>query len=74
MSAQEALDNLCAEQERVLERLERSGVQGDLGPVLNEEMDPEFWLSQPGAPKAELANEDEEPMTVSYDELIQSWQ
>lgn len=74
LSAQEALDNLCAEQERVLERLERSGVQGDLGPVLNEEMDPEFWLSQDGAPKAELANEDEEPMTISYDELIQSWQ
>lgn len=74
LSAQEALDNLCAEQERVLERLERSGVQGDLGPVLNEEMDPEFWLSQPGAPQARLENEDEEPITISYDELIQSWQ
>jgi glycerol transport system substrate-binding protein len=74
LSAQEALDNLCAEQERVLERLERSGVQGNLGPVLNEEMDPEFWLSQPGAPQARLENEDEEPITISYDELIQSWQ
>ena len=74
LSAQEALDNLCAEQERVLERLERSGVQGALGPVLNEEMDPEFWLSQPGAPQARLENEDEEPITISYDELIQSWQ
>ncbi|QPI84736.1 carbohydrate ABC transporter substrate-binding protein [Rhodobacterales bacterium HKCCA1288] len=71
---QEALDGLCADQERVLERLERSGVQGDLGPVLNDEQDPEYWLSQPGAPKAALANEDEEPQTVSYDELIASWQ
>jgi len=74
LSAQEALDNLCAEQERVLDRLQRSGVQGDLGPVLNEEQDPEFWLSQPGAPQAKLANEDEDPITISYDELIQSWQ
>jgi glycerol transport system substrate-binding protein len=74
LTAQEALDNLCAEQERVLERLERSGVQGDLGPVLNDEMDPEFWLSQPGAPQARLENEDEDPITISYDELIQSWQ
>ncbi|MBF9030441.1 extracellular solute-binding protein [Rhodobacterales bacterium HKCCE3408] len=74
LSAQEALDNLCREQEEVLERLERAGVQGDLGPVLNEEQDPEYWLSQPGAPQARLENEDEEPITVSYDELIQSWQ
>ncbi|TCO74133.1 ABC transporter substrate-binding protein [Rhodovulum euryhalinum] len=72
-SPQEALDALCAEQERVLERLERAGVMGDLGPKLNEEQDPEYWLGQPGAPKAMLENEEEEPITVSYDELIKSW-
>ncbi|SDZ17821.1 carbohydrate ABC transporter substrate-binding protein, CUT1 family [Jannaschia faecimaris] len=72
-SPQEALDSLCADQERVLERLERAGVQGDLGPVLNEEQDAEYWFEQPGAPYAKLENEDEEPMTISYDELIQSW-
>jgi glycerol transport system substrate-binding protein len=70
----EALDALCADQEQVLERLERAGVQGDIGPMLNEERDPEYWLSQPGAPKPELENEDPEPVTVSYDELVQSWQ
>jgi glycerol transport system substrate-binding protein len=73
LSAQEALNNLCEQQEDVMARLERSGVQGDLGPLLNEERDEEYWLSQPGSPKPELENEDEEPMTVSYDELIQSW-
>ncbi|KJS40506.1 MAG: ABC transporter substrate-binding protein [Roseovarius sp. BRH_c41] len=73
-SPQEALDSLCADQERVLERLERAGIQGDIGPKLNEEMDPEHWLSQPGAPKAKLENEDEEPVTIAYDELIKSWQ
>ena len=71
---QEALDALCADQERVLERLERAGVQGDLGPKMNEEQGAEYWLSQPGSPKAKLENEDEEPKTISYDELVKSWQ
>ncbi|MEM9317554.1 MAG: ABC transporter substrate-binding protein [Pseudomonadota bacterium] len=74
LSAQEALDNLCAQQEAVLARLERAGVQGEIGPILNDEMDADFWLSQEGSPQAALENEDEEPITVSYDELIQSWQ
>ncbi|WP_417680328.1 ABC transporter substrate-binding protein [Roseibium sp.] len=73
-SAQEALDSLCQQQERVLQRLERAGVQGDLGPKLNEEQDPEVWLSQPGAPKPKLANEKPQPVTVDYDTLIASWQ
>jgi glycerol transport system substrate-binding protein len=73
-TSQEALDSLCSDMEKVLARLERAGVQGDIGPKLNDEMDPEHWLSQPGSPKAKLANEDEDPVTVSYDELIKSWQ
>ena len=73
-TAQEALDALCEAQESVLSRLERAGVQGDLGPVMNDEMSAEHWFSQPGAPFAKLANEDEAPITVSYDELIKSWQ
>ncbi|MDF1854406.1 ABC transporter substrate-binding protein [Pseudooceanicola sp.] len=71
---QQALDSLCADQEKVLERLERAGVQGDIGPKMNEAKEPNYWLSQPGSPKAKLANEDEEPKTISYDELIKSWQ
>ncbi|ETX14729.1 ABC transporter substrate-binding protein [Roseivivax halodurans JCM 10272] len=69
-----ALDQLCEDMEDVMSRLERAGVQGDLGPVLNEEQDPQYWLDQPGAPKPAIENEDEEPQTVSYDELVQSWQ
>ncbi len=72
-TAQEAMDSLCAEQERVLERLERSGVLGDLGPRMNEPRDAAEWLSEPGAPKARLDNEDPEPITVNYDELVKSW-
>jgi glycerol transport system substrate-binding protein len=73
-TTQEALNGLCEDQEQVLERLERAGVQGDLGPVMNEERDRDYWLSQPGAPKPALENEDPEPVTVKYDELIESWQ
>ncbi len=71
---QEALDQLCADQESVLERLERAGVQGELGPVMNEVRDAEYWFAQPGAPKPKLENEDEEPQTIAYDELIKSWE
>jgi glycerol transport system substrate-binding protein len=59
--------------ESVMERIERSGIQGDLGPVMNDVQDAQYWLDQPGAPKPKLANEDEEPMTIGYDELVASW-
>ena len=72
-TAQEAMDSLCEAQEKVLARLERAGVQGDIGPVLNDEEDPEYWLSQPGAPKPKLENEKPTPETIGYDELVESW-
>ncbi|MBL9058391.1 MAG: carbohydrate ABC transporter substrate-binding protein, partial [Rhodobacteraceae bacterium] len=71
---QEALDSLCAEQEKVLIRLEKSGAQGDLGPVMNEEQDPQVWFDAPGAPVAKLENEKPQGETIAYDELIKSWQ
>ena len=70
---QEALDALCEEQERVMERIERAGVQGDIGPLLNEPQDPQIWLDAPGAPVAKLENEKPQGETISYDELIKSW-
>lgn len=72
-TAQQALDSLAAQQERVLERLERHGVLGECGPQLAEPQDPEVWLQRPGAPKAKLANEKPKGQTVPYDELIQAW-
>jgi len=71
---QEALDALCAEQEKVMERIERSGVQGDVGPKMNEPQDAQIWLDAPGAPVAKLADERGTPETISYDELLKSWQ
>jgi glycerol transport system substrate-binding protein len=72
-TAQGALDSLCEAQEKVLSRIQRAGVQGDLGPQLNEEKDDSYWLAQAGAPKAKLANEKPQGVTVSYDELVKSW-
>ncbi|MDZ4760342.1 MAG: ABC transporter substrate-binding protein [Alphaproteobacteria bacterium] len=74
---QQAMDALCAAQEAVLERLERAGVQGGIGPKLNAPEDAQVWFDRAkvsgGAPKAKLANEDPTPETVDYDTLIKSW-
>ena len=68
-----AMDNLAKEQDRILKRIARSKVQGDKGPLLNEEKDEAYWLNQPGAPKAKLANEKPQGETVDYDALLQAW-
>jgi glycerol transport system substrate-binding protein len=77
-TAQEAMDSLCAEQEAVLSRLERAGVQGDIGPKLAEEHDLAFWNADAVAkgnlaPQLKIENEKEQGMTVNYDELVKSW-
>ncbi len=53
---------------------EGANVYGGCCPRLNEERDPEYWLSQPGSPKAKLANEKPQGETIAYEELIQRWQ
>ncbi|MBD7977420.1 MULTISPECIES: ABC transporter substrate-binding protein [Pseudomonas] len=71
---QQALDGLAEAQDTMMARIERSGVQPNCGPKLNEPRDPEYWLNQPGAPKPKLANEKPQGQTVSYEELIKSWE
>jgi len=70
---QEALNSLCKAQEKVMKRIERSGVQGDIGPRIGKAKGAAYWLAQPGAPKPMLANEKPKPITIPYDELIKSW-
>ncbi len=73
ISPQQAMDDLAAQQERVMERLERANVQGECGPRLNAPEDPQVWLSRPGSPKPQLANEKPQGETVPYDQLIEAW-
>lgn len=70
---QQAMDSLAQQQDKVMARIERSGVQGKCGPKLNPKKDPSYWLNQPGAPKKKLANEKPQGQTVDYDELVKSW-
>ncbi len=70
---QAALDGLAKAQDKVLKRLERANAQGECGPKLNPVKDSEYWLSQPGSPKAKLANEKPKGKTIAYSELLKSW-
>jgi glycerol transport system substrate-binding protein len=67
---QQALDGLAKAQDKVMQRLERSKVQGECGPKLNPKKDPQYWLSQPGAPKPQLKNEKPQGKTIAYSDLI----
>jgi len=71
---QQALDGLAKDQDAIMTRLERSKVQPICGPKMNEERDAQYWFDQPGAPKPKLANEKPQGETVSYNELLKSWE
>lgn len=64
---QEAMDNLAMKMDELMGKMNLK----KYSPQLNPEMSAEYWYNQPGAPKAEVP--DEEPMTVPYEELIKSW-
>jgi glycerol transport system substrate-binding protein len=75
---QQAMDALAAAQDSVLERLERSNVQGECGPKLNKRESAQFWFDKSKkdgniAPQPKLANEKPKGETVDYDTLIKSW-
>ena len=65
-----ALNNLAKAQDAIMERIGRSGLQGDCGPKLNEERDPQYWYDQPGAPWPKLDNEKPQGVTMPYEEIM----
>ena len=73
VTPQQAMDSLAAQQDRVLERLERAGIQGPCGPKLNPEEPAEAWLARLGAPKPKLDQEKLPGRTVPYEDLIAAW-
>jgi glycerol transport system substrate-binding protein len=72
-TAQAAMDSLAAAQDKVLERLEKSGVQKECGPKMNPKKSAQEWFDAPGAPFPKLANEKPQGETIDYDTLIKSW-
>jgi glycerol transport system substrate-binding protein len=75
---QQAMDALAAAQDSVMERLQRSGVQGACGPKLNPKTSAEAWFKKAEAagtiaPQRKLANEKPKGETIDYDTLIKSW-
>ena len=75
---QQAMDALAAAQDSVMERLEKSGVQGECGPKMNPKRTAKEWFEKSKAdgniaPQPKLANEKPKGQTVDYDELIKSW-
>ena len=75
ISVDQAMNNLAKEQDEVMARIQRSGIQGDRGPKLNPCVDESKYLGRPGgvAPQAKLANEKPKGETVDYDKLISAW-
>ncbi len=74
---QEAMDRLAGEMDNVMARMqaadEQANVYGGCGPRLNEKRDPQYWLDQPGSPKAKLDNEKPQGETVAYEDLVKRW-
>ncbi len=68
-----AMNSLAEEQDAVMQRLQRAGVQGECGPQLNPPIEPDEWLGRPGAPKPRLNNEKPAGRTVPYAALIDAW-
>jgi len=74
VSPKEGMTKLGEEMDKVMQRIERAGVQDRCAPEMNDKRDPEYWLSQEGAPKAKLDNENPQGETVGYDELVKTWE
>ena len=75
---QQAMDRLAEEMDLTMSRMqavdEAANIYNGCGPRLNEEQDADFWLDQPGSPKAKLENEKPQGITVKYEDLIKRWE
>ncbi len=68
ISAQQAMDNIAKAQDKIMATLPAM----KYGPKLNKISSPQYWLDQPGAPKAKRKRE--RPKTLPYQEAIRQWQ
>ena len=68
VTPQQAMDAIALQMDIAMGQMDMA----QFSPVLNEEQPAEYWLEQPGAPKAERPPEI--PLTVPYDGLIAHWE
>ncbi len=67
VTPQEAMDNIA----RVMDELMGKMKLNKYSPNLNPEITEKEWLNRPGSPKP--FRSDNEPKTIPYDELIETW-
>ncbi|GAW94549.1 MULTISPECIES: ABC transporter substrate-binding protein [Colwellia] len=72
LSPQEAMNKMAAEMDERLMALEQKG-QERCAPRMNPQKDESYWLNQPGAPKAKLANEKPQGVTLPYESALEAW-
>ncbi len=68
LTPQQAMDAIAHEQDRLMAKMKLV----KYSPKLNPLRDRNYWLQQPGSPKAERSRE--KPQTMPYDELVKRWQ
>jgi glycerol transport system substrate-binding protein len=68
ITPQQAMDNIAAQMDNAMSQMHMSR----FSPRLNDPRPPEYWLEQPGSPKAERPPQ--APITVAYDELLLQWE
>ncbi|MGH8738733.1 MAG: extracellular solute-binding protein, partial [Burkholderiales bacterium] len=71
VTPEQALNSLAEAQDEVMERIGKSGLQGECGPKLNPKSDPAKWLSDKHAPWKKLANEKPKGVTMPYKKIMQ---
>jgi len=64
----EAMQALAQKEDQLMGRLRLPL----LSPKLAEPKGADYWLAQPGSPKPEIKDR-EQPLTISYDELVKRW-
>jgi glycerol transport system substrate-binding protein len=68
------MNELAAAQDDVMVRLEASNPDANCAVKMNPVQDEQYWIDQPGAPVAKIANEKPMGETQDYDELVKRWE
>ncbi len=67
VTPQQAMDAIAKAMDEAMSKMHLA----KYSPQLNEPRDPQYWLEQPGAPKAERPPA--KPLTIPYDDLVKQW-